>query len=100
MATLASTNVSSAIAFGSQQPLAWGAGGLYVEVFTVAGGAVADTCAITPKFIADIRTVDPGPWTNNLSTTAANTNVTLTMTASAATNTTYHVKIYGKRATS
>ena len=100
MATLASTNITTAVTYNSEAPLAYGASGLQVEVFRAAGGAVADTVAITPRYSADIRSVlTEHPTTNNLSSTAANTNVTLTLTASAATSTTFDVWLLVKRST-
>ncbi len=98
MASLSSTNISTAIAANSEQPLAFGDSGLIMEVFKVAGGAVDDTAALTPRFIADVRMVEAN-WavTDALSQTAANTNVTLTLKASAATNLTFQARVIGRR---
>lgn len=98
MATLASTNISSAIAVNNERPLSFGESGLILEVFKCAGGAVGDTVAMTPQFITDVRMVESNQSaTDALSQTAANTNVTITLTASAATNTTFQVRVIGRR---
>lgn len=98
MATLASTNITSALAANNEKPTAWGDSGLIVEFFKCAGGAVGDTVALTPTWITDIRIVSSNQTaTDTLSQTAANTNVTLTLTASAATNVTFQAFIIGRR---
>jgi len=98
MATLASTNITTAIAVDNSQPLAFGDSGLIIEIFKFAGGAAADTVAITPRWITDVRAVISNAHaTDTLSQTAANTNVTLTLAASAATNVTFQVQIIGRR---
>lgn len=102
MATLASTNVSTAIAPGGMIPVS-DSNGLYIEVFRVAGsGTAGDTIAITPMIIGDIRYVRGNlPASDDLSLTAKNTNVTLTQGASFATDSTvtYIVEIIGRRPT-
>lgn len=103
MATRASTNVSSAIAPGSVQPITVGEDGLYIEVFRVLGGTAGDTIALTPRWITDIRSVTSMiPASDNLSSSAANTNVTLTYGVAVTTTTTlsYCVEIKGRRASS
>ena len=98
MATLGSTNIGTALSLLGETPIGWGESGLLVEVHRVTGGTVGDTIAITPKFITDIRTVVGGPpSTNALSTSAANTNITLTLTGSAATTVFYDVWLLGRR---
>lgn len=100
MATLAATNITSAIAPSGIIPVMEG-NGLYVEVFRVAGtGTAGDTIAITPNQIGDIRYVRGNlPASDSLSLTAKNTNVTLTQGASFATDSTatYIVEIVGHR---
>lgn len=98
MATLASTNITTAIAANAEQPVAYGDSGLLIEFFRCAGGGVGDTCALTPRWITDIRAVQANQTaTDALSTSAANTNVTLTLTASAATNVVWSASIIGRR---
>jgi hypothetical protein len=101
MATLGSTYISQTIAPNAEHPLAWGDQGMIAEVWRVAsGGANADTVVLTPRFITDIRYVDPNvSASDNLSTTAANTNVTLTLVNGAVTNTfgAFQVMIVGRR---
>lgn len=100
MATRASTNVSSAIAPGGVQPVTFGEDGLYIEVFRVLGGTAGDTVTLTPRYITDIRSVSGMiPVSDNLSATAANTNVTLTYGLAVTTTTTisYCVEIKGRR---
>src|SRR5262245_39277229 len=100
MATLASTNITTAIAPSGLVPHS-DAAGLYIEVFRVAGtGTAGDTIAITPRLIGDIRYVRGNlPASDNLSQSAANTNVTLTQGTSFATDstTTYLVEVIGVR---
>ena len=100
MATLASTNVTTAIAPGGMIPLAE-ANGLYVEVFRVAGnGTAGDTIALTPRLITDVRYVRGNiPASDGLSQSAANTNVTLTLGATFTTTdtVTYMVEVIGAR---
>jgi hypothetical protein len=102
MATLAATNITTAIAPGGLVPHTDGAG-LYVEVFRVAGsGTAGDTIAITPRQIADIRYVRGNlPASDNLSQSAANTGVTLTYGATFVTTdtVTYIVEVIGLRPT-
>ena len=86
MATLASTAVTAG-ELSSPFPLA---GGLALEVFRCAGGAAADTVALTPKFGRFVL----GAWasqasTNGLSTLGTDTNVTLALTASSTTSVTF-----------
>ena len=98
MATLASTNQTSAIAVNNTQPLGLGESGLLIEVFDVAGGSVDDTAALTPRWISDVRIVLTGACAvDNLDHTAANTNVTLTLKASAATTLTFQAVVIGRR---
>lgn len=87
MATLASTQVTSGV-LGSQSPMA---NGLQIEVWQVAGGGVGDTAAITPKFGKFVMSVVSPQATHNVSTLGTSTNVTLTLTASAATNVVFDV---------
>lgn len=100
MATLASTNITSSINANGEQPIAFGQAGLEIEFFRVALGAVADTIAITPRWSQNIVAVVGGPpASNNLTTTAANTNVTLTLLASGATNVTMDVQLICRQTT-
>lgn len=100
MATLASTNITTAVGPGGLIPLS-GRQGLYVEVFRVAGsGTAGDTIAITPRQIGDIRYVRGNiPASDGLSTSAGNTSVTLTVgTTFVTTDTvTYIVEVIGLR---
>ncbi len=98
MATLASTNLTSAITGDNSQPIAFGEGGLLIEVFDCAGGSVDDTVALTPRWISDVRIVLTNACaTDNLSHTAANTSATLTLKASAATTLTFMAVLIGRR---
>jgi len=100
MATLAATNITSAIAPSGLVPHVDGAG-LYIEVFRVAGtGTAGDTIALTPRLIGDIRYVRGNiPASDNLSQSAANTSVTLTQGTTFATDSTatYIVELVGIR---
>jgi hypothetical protein len=100
MATRAATNVTTAIAPGGIQPITVNEDGLYIEVFRVLGGTAGDTVALTPRYITDIRSVTSMiPASDNLSTSAGNTNVTLTYGVAVTTTTTlsYCVEIKGRR---
>lgn len=98
MATLASTNLTTAIAVNNEQPLAYGDSGLIYEVFKFAGGAASDTVALTPRFISDIRIVLVNAHaSDNLTHTAANTNVTLTLAVSTVTSVTFQAVLIGRR---
>lgn len=98
MATLGSTNITTAIAANAEQPVAFGQAGLIVEFFRATLGTVGDTIAITPRWITDIRAVQAAPpSSNNLSTSAANTNITFTLLASGATTVTTDIQIIGRR---
>lgn len=98
MATLASTNVTGSISPGGEKPLMFGDSGLCLQVFTVAGGAVGDTAALTPDptMSAVYYVLATQSATSNTSTTGT-TNVTLTLTASASTATTFQAFVYGRR---
>ena len=88
MATLASTQITASN-FGAPFPLA---GGLLLEVWRVAGGAVDDTIAITPsrgRFV--VAAMSSIATSDNVSTLGTSTNVTLTLLASAATSVTSQV---------
>lgn len=84
MATLGSTQVTAG-ALGFPVPI----GGLHLECWRVAGGSVADTATITPAHGRFLVTAVGG----DASTTISNpqTNVVFTLTASAATDTTFDV---------
>ena len=106
MATIASTNVTRTFAPDNVVPILWGGNdGLIIEVFRVASGAAqTDTVAITPRFTANIVGVQSNvSVSDNLSTTAANTNVTLTLgmvgTAATATIGAFQVYLIGQRST-
>ena len=97
MATLGSTNVTQLISINGEQPLTYGEGGLLLESFRVTGGTVGDTIALTPTWISKIFTIQNGiPASNNVSTSGS-TNVTLTLTASAATTVFFDVWLLGRR---
>ena len=99
MATLASTNVTTGISANAEQPIAYGDSGLLIEFFRCQGGAAADTVALTPRWITDIRHLTANlAVTDNLSYTQANTNVTLTLAQSAAsTSVQFSAAIIGRR---
>ena len=99
MATLVSTNITTLIAANGEQPLAADASGLIVEYFRVTGGTAADTIVLTPRWITNIVDVSCNyAVTDNLSITAANTNVTLTLQQSAAsTSVNTRVRLIGRR---
>jgi hypothetical protein len=100
MATLGSTNVSTSIAPGGIIPNAWGDAGMIIEVFRIPGGTAGDTCTLTPRQIADIRSViNPANMGHGLSATQANTNVTLTLGTGINTSVTYDVWLIGRRPT-
>lgn len=87
MATLASTQIVSGV-LAQPSPMA---NGLQIEVWQVAGGAVDDTAAITPKWGRFVVSVITPQATHNVSTLGTSTNVTLTLTASAATSVVFDV---------
>ncbi len=90
---MASTNISSDN-FAKPFPLA---GGFLLEVWQAAGGAVDDTVAITPKFGRYVVAAMSGhSCSNNVGTNGTSTNVTLTLTASAATSVTFQVWLITK----
>lgn len=93
------TNITTAISANAEQPVAFGQSGLIIEFFRVALGTVGDTIAVVPRWITDIRAAQGNglPATNNLSTSAANTNVTFTLTASGATNVNTDIQLIGRR---
>lgn len=97
MATLASTNVSSSLPVNGEEPLAFGGAGMLIEVFRCAGGAVGDTVALTPKYIKKIKTVISNQSASSNASTSGTTNVTLTLTASAATSVTFDAFVIGNR---
>lgn len=99
MATLASTNITGTISPNGEQPLSYGQSGLIEEVFRVAsGGASADTVALLPRYITDIRMVKTNVGaSDNLSTTAANTNVTITLSTGTVTVGAFQVSVIGRR---
>jgi len=97
MATLGSTNVTRNVSALLEQPLAYGEAGLLMEVWRVPGGTVGDTCTIVPTFLSDIRTCQAQQSSTNGLTTNANTNVVITLTASAATNVNFDVWLIGRR---
>jgi hypothetical protein len=101
MATLASTNITTNINPNAEQPIAFGQAGLEIEFFRVALGGVADTIVLTPRWSGNIVAVQTGglPASNNLTTSAANTNVTLTLLASGATNATADVQLICRQLT-
>lgn len=99
MATLASTNISGIASPNGEVPIGYGDSGLIIEWFRVAsGGANADTVALSPRFISDIRYVHSNVGaSDNLSSTAANTNVTLTLSTGTNTVGAFQVAIIGRR---
>lgn len=104
MATLAFTNVSTAIAPGGVLPINFGGeDGLIIAFYRVQGGTVGDTVTITAAntgYSDDIRSCGGNvPATSGLGT-GANTQVVLTMVASAAsTSVNYDLFLICKRQT-
>jgi hypothetical protein len=100
MATLAFTNITTAIAPGGILPVTFGEDGLVVEFFKCQGGTVGDTTTIVPsEFMSSIRAVLGSDIvaTDNIST-SGNTSVVLTHVASAAsTSVNYSVTLIGRR---
>lgn len=90
MATLASTQVVSHDAIGLPVPQS----GLHIEVWRVAMGAVGDTAAIAPARGRFVVAAVGGPATSNPSSLGTSTNVTLTLTASAATTATFDALLW------
>jgi hypothetical protein len=90
MATLASTQVTSHDALAQPVPV----GGLHIEHWRVAMGAVGDTAAIAPKRGRFVVSVIGGMGTHTLGTLGTNTNVTLTLTSSAVTTENFDVQLY------
>lgn len=97
MATLANTNVTGFLSANKEEPIAFGLGGLLIEHFRCAGGAVADTVVLTPRYITSIKGVHAQQSSTSNASTSGTTNVTLTLTASAATNVTFDAWIIGNR---
>lgn len=98
MATLGSTNVNTAISANAEQPIAYGQAGMEVEFWRATYGATGDTIAITPRWSGNIVAVLNGPpASNNLSQSAANTNVTFTLTVSGATTVTTDIQLLCRR---
>lgn len=100
MATLAFTNVTTAIAAGGILPVSFGEDGLIVEFYRCQGGTVGDTTTIVPSdYVSTIRAVLGGDIaaTDNIST-SGNTSVVLTHCASAAsTSVNYSVALLCRR---
>ncbi len=100
MATLGSTNITTAITANGEQPFAYGQAGLEVEFFRATYGATGDTIVVAPRWSQNIVAVLNGPpASNNLSTSAANTNVTFTLTVSGATTVTTDIQLLCRRTT-
>lgn len=92
------TNITTAISPNAEQPIGYGGSGLIVEFYRAALGTVGDTLAITPRWSNNIVAVLNGPpATNNLTTSAANTNVTFTLLASGATNVNVDIQLLCRR---
>lgn len=90
MATLASTQVTAGF-LGS--PIA--VGGLNIELYRVAGGAVGDTATIAPsrgRYV--LGCLSTGTASTTLSTAGTATNVVLTLLASAATDVTFDALLF------
>ncbi len=92
------TNITTSISANAEQPFAYGQAGMEVEFWRVALGTVGDTIALTPRWSSNIVAVLNGPpATNNLTTSAANTNVTFTLLASGATNVNVDIQLLCRR---
>lgn len=90
MATLASTQVTAS-SFAGPLPF----GGLNVELYRVAGGAVGDTATIAPsrgRYV--LGCLSTGTASTTLSTAGTATNVVLTLLASAATDVTFDALLF------
>lgn len=90
MATLGSTLVTASY-FGSPVPF----GGMHIEPYRVAGGAVGDTATIAPnrgRFV--LAALTSGAASTTLSTAGTATNVVLTLLASAATDVTFDAVLF------
>lgn len=103
MATTTPVNITETIAPNNAQPIAFGQGGLEIEYFRVpfsAGAALGEEVVITPRWITDVRMVQSNlSATDNLSLTAVNSAVTLTLRTSVASTVTsnFMVSIVGRR---
>lgn len=97
MATLANTNVTRSLSANNEIPVAFGQGGLLIEHFRCAGGAVGDTVVLRPEVITSIKGVYAQQSSTSNASTAGTTNVTLTLTASAATTVTFDAWVVGNR---
>ncbi len=99
MAALANTNLSGIASPGGESPIAWGDSGLIIEYFRVAsGGLNNDTVLLTPRFITDIRFVQSNVGaSDNLSSTAPNANVTLTLSTGTNSVGAFQAAIIGRR---
>ncbi len=97
MATLSVSNITSNVTTDNGQP-----GNFFgqpVEFFRVAsGGASADTVAITPRFIRNIKTVMSELGTTNaLVASNSASSVTLTLSTGTVTAAGFDVWIFGQR---
>lgn len=90
MATLASTQVISHDALAQPVPQS----GLHIEVWRVAMGAVGDTATIVPARGRFVVSAVGGPATSNPSSLGTSSNVTLTLTSSAATTATFDTQLW------
>lgn len=90
MATLGSTQVTAGF-FGAPIPV----GGVQIELYRVAGGAVGDTATIVPsrgRYV--VGCLSTGTASTSLSTAGTSTNVVLTLLASAATDVTFDALLF------
>jgi hypothetical protein len=100
MAAVTATFIGNAVAPGGFQPIQFGGeDGLISEYWTMPGGTAADTIAITPRYVDDVRiAICSFSGFNNLSRTAANSSITITLGATAAAGT-YEIMLIGRRQT-
>src|SRR5262245_56794909 len=98
MAAVTATPVGAFIGPDGKQPLVQGPDPVMItEYFTMPGGSAADTIAITPQFIGNIRGYECSfvAFSNlTLTATSVNATVTLTLGAAAAAGT-YLFRIFG-----
>ena len=98
MAAVTATYIGNTIAPGGVAPVQFaGEDGLYAEWWTMPGGTAADTIAITPVYVDDIRSaICSFAGFTNLNRAAKNSTITITLGATAAAGT-YDIMLVGRR---
>jgi hypothetical protein len=99
MAAVTATYIGNTVAPGGFAPVQFGGeDGLYAEAWTMPGGSAADTITITPQYLDDVRLAFCSfVGFNNLSRTAKNATIIITLGAAAAAGT-YEIVLIGRRA--